>query len=267
VGVSGNFAENQIVAQMYAQALAKAGYTVKTQLDLATREISDAALASGQIDVKPEYLASELLFLDPNATASGDPSAEVAALTPLLSAKGITLLTPSAAQDTNAFVVTKATADQFGLTTVSDLAKPAANKLTLGGPPECPQRPFCIIGLKNTYHVDFSNRFKPLDVGGPQTVAALTSGAIQVALLFSTDPSIAKNGWVVLEDDQHLQNAENITPVVRTAALNSEIKDVLNSVSSKLTTDNVTQLVGQVVNDQQDPGDVAKKFLQDNGLL
>jgi osmoprotectant transport system substrate-binding protein len=267
VGVSGAFAENQIVAQMYAQVLEKAGYTVKTQLDLGSREISDQALQSGQIDVKPEYLASELLFQDPNAQASGDASAEVAALTPLLQAKGITLLTPSAAQDTNAFVVTKATADQFGLTTVSDLAKPDANQLVLGGPPECPQRPFCILGLESVYGVDFSDRFKPLDTGGPQTVAALKAGAIQVALLFSTDASIAANGWVVLQDDKSLQSAENITPVVRTAALNDEITSLLNAVSAKLTTDNVTQLVGKVVNDKEDPADVAKQFLTDNGLL
>ncbi len=267
VGVSGAFAENQIVAQMYAQVLQNAGYTVKTQLDLASREISDKALQSGQIDVKPEYLASELLFENPSAQASGDPTAEVSALTPLLAAKGITLLTPSAAQDTNAFVVTKETADKYGLTTVTDLAKPAANTLVLGGPPECPQRPFCILGLKSVYGVDFTNRFKPLDTGGPQTVAALKAGAIQVALLFSTDPSIALNGWVVLQDDKHLQNAENITPVVRTAVLTTDIRSLLDSVSAKLTTDNVTQLVGQVVNQHMDAADVAKAFLQQNGLL
>lgn len=267
VGVSGAFAENQIVAQMYAQVLENAGYTVKTQTDLGSREISDKALESGQIDVKPEYLASELLFLDPNATPSGDPSAEVQALTPLLSAKGVTLLTPSPAQDANAFVVTKETADKDGLATVSDLAKPAAADLVLGGPPECPQRPFCILGLKDTYGVDFSNRFKPLDLGGPQTVAALKAGAIQVALLFSTDPTIAENGWVLLEDDKHLQNAENITPVVRTEVLNDEITTLLNGVSATLTTANVTELVGKVVNDHEDPADVAKQFLTDNGLL
>ncbi len=265
IGVSGAFAENQIVAEMYAQVLENAGYTVNTKLDLESREISDKALESSQIDIKPEYLASELLFLDPNATASGDSDAEVQALTPLLQAKGVSLLTPSPAQDTNVFVANSQTAQQFNLTKVTDLAA-VADQLTLGGPPECPQRPFCIPGLKNTYGVTFKD-FKPLDTGGPQTVAALKSDAVQVGLLFSTDPSIIANGFVPLEDDKHLQNAENITPVVRTAVLNDEITSLLNAVSAKLTTENVTQMVGEVVNDQKDPSDVAKEFLTAQGLL
>lgn len=265
VGVSGAFAENQIVASMYAKVLENAGYTVKTQLDLQSREISDKALESSQIDIKPEYLASELLFLDPSATPSGDPDAEVQALTPLLQAKGVSLLTPSPAQDTNVFVANSQTAQQFNLKTVSDLAA-VADQLTLGGPPECPQRPFCIPGLKDTYGVTFKD-FKPLDTGGPQTVAALKSNAVQVGLLFSTDPSIIANGFVPLEDDKHLQNAENITPVVRTAVLNDEITSLLNAVSAKLTTENVTQMVGEVANDQKDPADVAEEFLTSQGLL
>jgi osmoprotectant transport system substrate-binding protein len=265
VGVSGAFAENQIVASMYAQVLEKAGYTVNTKLDLESREISDQALQSGQIDIKPEYLASELLFLDPNATPSGDPNAEVTALTPLLQAKGVSLLTPSPAQDTNVFVANSQTAQQFNLTKVSDLAA-VGDQLTLGGPPECPQRPFCIPGLQDTYGITFKD-FKPLDTGGPQTVAALKSNAVQIGLLFSTDPSIITNGFVSLEDDMHLQNAENITPVVRTAALNDEITSLLNAVSAKLTTENVTQMVGEVVNDQKDPADVATEFLTAQGLL
>jgi osmoprotectant transport system substrate-binding protein len=265
VGVSGAFAENQIVAEMYAQVLEKAGYTVKTQLDLGSREISQKALESGQIDVKPEYLSSLLLFLDPNAQASGDPSAVAQQDSQLLQAKGVTLLTPSAAQDTNAFVVTKETADAHSLTTMSSLA-PVAGQLTLGGPPECPQRPFCIPGLKDTYGITFKD-FKALDVGGPQTVAALDSGAIDVGLLFSTDPTIQSKGWVLLEDDKHLQNAENIVPVVRTDVLNDEISGLLDAVSSKLTTENMTELVGKVANDKEDPADVAQQFLQDNGLL
>ncbi|MFN2594590.1 MAG: glycine betaine ABC transporter substrate-binding protein, partial [Actinomycetota bacterium] len=107
VGVSGAFPENQIVAEMYAQVLDNAGYKVSTQLDIESREVSDPALASGKIDIKPEYLASELLFLDPKAKASGDPTNNANLLKPLLADKGIDLLTPSAAQDQNAFVTTQ----------------------------------------------------------------------------------------------------------------------------------------------------------------
>src|SRR5438093_4111004 len=141
-----------------------------------------------------------------------------------------------------------------------------ASKLVLGGPPECPQRPFCIPGLKNTYGLTFKE-FKPLDVGGSQTVAALKSGAIQVALLFSTDPVIGDNGWVALEDDKHLQNAELITPVVRTEVLNDEIKTLLNAISAKLTTENIMPLIGQVTEQKQDVASVAKGFLDQQGLV
>src|SRR6266545_3056501 len=104
-----------------------------------------------------------------------------------------------------------------------------ASQLTLGGPPECPQRPFCIIGLKDTYGITFGD-FKPLDTGGPLTVKALESGAIDVGLLFSTDPTIADKGFVVLEDDKHLQQAENITPLVRKDVDSPELEQALNAV-------------------------------------
>lgn len=264
VGVSGAFPENQIVAEMYAQVLENAGYKVTTQLDIQSREVSDPALTSGKIDIKPEYLASELLFLDPKAKASGDPQNNAALLKPLLADKGVDLLTPSAAQDQNAFVTTQDLASKDNLSAVSDLA-PVASGLTLGGPPECPKRPYCAIGLKKVYGVTFGD-FKALSSG--QLVAqALQSGDIDVGLLFSTDPTIAADNFVLLQDDKGLQSAENITPVVRHDVDSSEVADLLNGVSAKLTTDNITGLIAKVALQHQDPGDVAKQFLQDNGLL
>jgi osmoprotectant transport system substrate-binding protein len=127
VGVSSSgFSESPIVAEMYAQVLENAGYTVKRQFNLESRKVSDAALFSGKIDIKPEYLASEAVAQDPNAAVSGDTTNNLQILTGLLQAKQVTVLTPSAAIDTNVFVVTKATADQYGLSTVSDLAKPVS---------------------------------------------------------------------------------------------------------------------------------------------
>ncbi len=140
-----------------------------------------------------------------------------------------------------------------------------ASTLTLGGPPECPQRPFCIIGLKDTYGIEFGD-FKALDTG-PLTVQALDSGAIDVALLFSTSSVIADKGWVVLADDKSLQQADNIAPLVRKDADNAEIDQLLNAVSAALTTENITALNAKVELDKQDPADVAKGFLQDQGLL
>jgi osmoprotectant transport system substrate-binding protein len=265
VGVSGAFAENQIVAEMYASVLEHAGYTVERQFDLRSREISQSALEAGQIDIKPEYLSSLLLFLDANADHSNDPADVAAQDRELLGSRGVSVLTPSPAQDTNTFVANAETARRFGLTTMTSLAG-VANQLILGAPPECPQRPVCLTGLRDTYGILFYD-FEPLDAGGPQTVAALKTNDVQVGLLFSTDPSIEANGFVPLIDDEHLQDAENITPVIRTEKLNHEIGGLLDAVSAKLTTENVTTLVGKVVIDGQDVPSVAKDFLTANDLI
>jgi osmoprotectant transport system substrate-binding protein len=265
VGVSGAFAENQIVAEMYASVLEHAGYTVERQFDLRSREVSQSALESGQIDLKPEYLSSLLLFLDANTEHSNDPDQVVAQDAELLGSRGISVLTPSAAQDTNVFVANAGTAQRLGLTTMTSLAA-VANQLALGAPPECPQRPFCLTGLRDTYGILFYD-FEPLDAGGPQTVAALKSNEVQIGLLFSTDPSIEANGFVPLIDDKHLQAPENLTPVIRKDKLNDEIGGLLDAVSAKLTTENVTTLVGKVVIDGQDVATVAKDFLTANDLI
>jgi len=265
VGVSGDFAENQIVAEMYAQVLEHAGYTVERLLELRSRESSQNALEAGVIDVKPEYLSSLLLFLDPNAEASADASDVARQTAELLRPEGLTLLTPSAAEDTNQFVANAETAQRFDLTTMSSLA-PVAGQLTFGGPPECPQRPFCLPGLHEVYGVLFDD-FTPLDAGGPLTVDALKADDVQIGLLFSTDPSIGQNGFVPLTDDRHLQNAENITPLIRSEMLNAEVRALLDAVSARLSTEKVTELVGEVVIDGQDVATVANGFLTANGLL
>ena len=265
VGVSGSFTENQLVAEMYAQVLEHAGYTVERQFDLRSREVSQSALESGQIDVKPEYLSSLLLYLNQKGEHSNDPSTVAAQVAAQLAPSGISVLSPSPAQDQNTFVANAQTAQRYRLTTMSSLAA-VANHLTLGGPPECPQRPYCLQGLKDIYGILFWD-FVPLDAGGPQTVEALRNNDVQIGLLFSTDPSIESNGFVPLVDDKHLQDAENITPVIRTAVLNNEVSRLLDGVSAVLTTENVTALIGKIVLDAQDIPTVAKAFLRANHLL
>jgi osmoprotectant transport system substrate-binding protein len=265
VGVSGAFTENQLVAEMYADVLEHAGYTVQRQFDLRSREVSQFALESGEIDVKPEYLSSLLLYIDRGAVPSKHPAAVAAEVADLLRPRGITVLTPSPAQDTNQFVANAETARRYGLTTMSSLA-PVADRLTLGAPPECPQRPFCLAGLEDTYGILFDD-FEPLDVGGPQTVAALASDEVQIGLLFSTDPSIRANGFVPLVDDRHLQTAENLTPLIRSDVLNDRIRAALDRVSASLSSEIVTQLVGRVVIGGKDVPTVAREFLTAYGLL
>jgi osmoprotectant transport system substrate-binding protein len=152
---STNFAEQEIVAELYSQILSAAGANISRKFQLGSRELVAPALEKGDIDLYPEYIGSYTLFLDQQAQVPADKNGAVAKLNTMLQPKGITVLTPSDAQDTNAFVVTKVTADRYGLKNVSDLAK-LKTGLTLGGPPECPVRPFCLVGLKATYGLKFN---------------------------------------------------------------------------------------------------------------
>lgn len=142
--------------------------------------------------------------------------------------------------------------------------EPVASQMVLGGPPECPERPFCLPGLEETYGIEFAE-FKPLDVGGPLTVRALKGGQIDVGLLFSTSSAIVANDFVLLEDDKSLQTAENIAPVVSDQVDDDAIA-LLDEVSGALTTENITELNGRVELDQEDPADVAADFLEQEGI-
>ncbi|MGH6943684.1 MAG: ABC transporter substrate-binding protein, partial [Geminicoccaceae bacterium] len=241
---STNFYEQVTLGELYAQILEANGYTVERKFNLGNREIVQPALQSGEIDVLAEYLATLVAFLDKNAQPTTDKDETAELLDDLLSSRGLTVLEPADATDQNGIVVTKATADRLELTKVSDLA-PHAQDLVFGGPPECPQREFCAIGLKDKYGIEFKE-FKPLDAGGPLTVTALEGGEIDVALLFTSDPSIAAKGFVLLEDDKQLQLADNIAPVVRTELLEEDpgdtIERLLNSISAKLTQEELTAL-------------------------
>jgi osmoprotectant transport system substrate-binding protein len=136
----------------------------------------------------------------------------------------------------------------------------------LGGPPECPQRPFCKLGLEQTYGIKFKD-FKPLDSGGALTVAALDGNQVDIGLLFSSDAIISVKGYTVLEDDKHLQLADNVVPLVRNAVATDDLKKVLNSISAKLTTDELIALNKANGVDKKDAKDVAKDWLKKQGLI
>lgn len=261
---STNFAEQELVAEMYSQVLADAGYTVTERFQLGSREVVFPALQGGEIDVTPEYIGTLLEFINGGA---GEATSDVDETLGLLNdqlPEGVTMLDPSEAQDSNALAVTQQTADDLGLSAVSDLEGEAGD-LVLGGPPECPQRPLCLPGYEETYGLEFAN-FQALDAGGPLTTEALNSGDIDVGLVFSTQGAIVANDWVVLEDDQGLQPAENITPAVREDALNGEVEELLNGVSGALTTENVTDM-NAAMEGGDAPADVAQQFLEEEGLL
>jgi len=261
-----NFPESSILAELYGQALAHDGYTVNYKLLLGTREVVAPAIKSGQIDLYPGYAATELEFYNSGAgEANGDATATTAKLNGHLSPLNLVATTPSAAVDQNAFAVTKATQTKYSLTKLSDLTA-IGDQLVLGAGPECPTRPFCQPGLKATYGINFKG-FKALDTDGPLTRAAFKNGTIQVGLVFSSDADLNQLGLVVLQDDKHLENADNVVPIVRTAVATSEVTAVLNKVSAGLTTADLVTMNGQVELLHQDADAVAAAYLQQHNYF
>ena len=259
VGVSGAFPENQLVAEMYAQVLENAGYTVSRELEIADRAVGNESLASGEIDLKPEYTGFDLPLYDEKASTNGDPQAVADALTAAVEDDGLVTYAISPANSTNVFVMLPDTASANNLTDLSSLAT-VAPEFTLGAPADCPKADFCIPGLKETYGIEFAE-FRPLDPGGKKTLAAIDSGAVDVAELFSLDPTITDKGYVVLTDDKNLQANGNFIPVVREEVASDELGALLDSVTTTLTDDNMREMVGQVLNERRDIADVASEYL------
>lgn len=262
---STDFSEQLIVAEMYRGALEAAGIEATAKYNLGSREIVEPALAEGEIDLYPEYVGTALEYLNGGAgEATADTDATTEKLREAFAEKNVEVLEPAEAQDKNAIVVTAETAEEYDLSTVSDLSDPAGD-LVFGGPPECPERPLCLQGLEETYGLGFKE-FRSLDAGGPLTVAALEDGAIDVALMFTAQGIIAEKDWVSLEDDQGLQPAENLVPVIRSEALTDEIAEILDAVSAELTTEELTELNRRVDVDKDDPEQVAQEWLADKGF-
>jgi osmoprotectant transport system substrate-binding protein len=266
---STNFAEQLILAELYAQVLERNGYRVERKLNLGSREVVAPALESGQIDLYPEYLATYTAFVtrDPRK-ASPDPVETQSALQAALKPKGLSALDYAPAVNTNGFVVTQATAQRYGLKNVSDLAR-ANGQLVFGGPPECPTRPFCLLGLQLTYGLRFKD-FRALDAGGPLTVAALEQGQVDVAELFTTDAAIQVKSFVLLVDDKHLQQADNVVPVVRDDLLSrapDDFERLVNGVTARVTTEELIGLNRQVGVEKRSPREVAAEWLRATGLV
>jgi osmoprotectant transport system substrate-binding protein len=272
---SANFAEDEILANMYADVLAKNGYKVTRKLDLGSREVYLKAMQNGEVDLVPDYVGSltQVLNADINGTtanvthplASGDLNATLNNLQPLLAKRNLVSLTPSPAADQNGYGVTQATSQKYNLTSLDQLG-PLAGQFVFGGPPECQTRADCIPGLKATYGANFKS-FKALDAGGPITLGALSDGSIQIGVVFTSDGAVAAKHIVVLADPKHLSPVDNILPVIRKAKYNAQVASVIDKVSAALTTTELQDLNQQVGVQKADPAQVATTFLQQHGLL
>ena len=259
-----NFPESSVLADIYGQALAHDGYTINYKLLLGQRPIVAAAIKAGQVDLYPGYAASELEYYNKSAgEATSDPAATTAKLNSHLQPLGLVALTPSPAFDSNAFAVPQATAARYHLTKLSDITPAIANQLTFGAGPECPTYKFCLPGLASVYGLHFK-AVKTLDTDGSLTRAAFKSGTIQIGLVFTTDADLKGLGLVVLEDDKHMTAADNVLPIIRSAAASDEVKTVLNNIDTKLTTADLISMVDQVANQHMDASAVATAWLQKN---
>ena len=256
-----NFTESAILSNIYAGALRNDGYTVNVRANLGSREVVAPALERGEVDLYLGYAATDLEFYNSGANeATSDPKQTTDRLRARIQSKGLTALEPSRTVDQNAFGVTQATADRLKLKKLSDVP-PVASQLRLGGPPECPTRPFCAKGLEDKYGIKFKT-FRPLDAGGPLTKNALRNGDIEVGLLFSSDAK----GFLLLEDDKGLQNADNVVPIIRSDKVNENARSVLNRVSAALTTEALSTLNDRANTNKEDPEVLAADWLRDNGF-
>jgi osmoprotectant transport system substrate-binding protein len=259
---SANFPESALLAEIYAGALNARGVKVDTKLNIGSRETYIPALKDGSIDLIPEYtgVLDQYFNKDAKATTADAVYAELKAGVPAT----MTILNKSAAEDKDAVVVTKKTAAKYGLKSIGDLG-PLAKHLTLGGPPEWKTRPTGVPGLKKVYNLDFKT-FRPLDAGGPLSVQALKNGQVDAVNLFTTDPSIANNGFVILDDPKSLFAAQNVVPLITKSKVTPTITAALDAISAKLDTATLGQMVKEVVVDKKDALTVARAFLAKNGL-
>jgi osmoprotectant transport system substrate-binding protein len=259
---SANYQENVLLGEVYAQALEAKGVKVKRQFNIGAREIIYDQVRSGKLTVLPEYNGALLSYLDQHATAA--TTADVnSTLTAKLPAS-LALLSSSAAQDKDSVTVTSQTAARYHLKTLADLA-PVAKDLVLGGPPEFKTRVQGVVGLARDYGIQFKD-FKSLDTAGPITVSALKKDDVQAANLFTTDPAVPANGFVVLDDPKSLFGSQNVTPLVYKAGINDTVRATLNAVSARLDTATLTELDKKVISDKQDVETVAKGWLSGQGL-
>lgn len=267
---SDGFDEARVVAEIYAQALEAKGFTVdRAGIGLGTRKVTAAALEKGDINLKPEYIGSGLVFY---GGSSGSSSADnAAALQDKLAtiAGGITVLDYTPAQDTNAFVVRKETADQFKLVKMSDVGA-VQDQLKWALATDCPTNPLCAKALKDAYGIDQPDATLLDACSGPMADALLNK-TVDIAELCSTGPEIVANGWVVLEDDKQTQPADNIAPIVRNDLLKAldaqKLTDTLNAVSAKIDTKTLAQLYYDVAVNHKDLKDVASAWLKSVGII
>jgi osmoprotectant transport system substrate-binding protein len=260
---SANFPENELLAEIYIQALQAKGIKVTPKLNIGSREVYYPQIEKGAISIIPEYNGTLLtVAVDPSSTAKTTAQVD-AALTAKLPST-LEVLTPASATDSDSVTVTAATAAKYHLKSIADL-KPYASGMVFGGPPEFKTRSDGLAGLKANYGLTFKG-FDPLDESGPITLAALTDGKVQAADVFTTTPQIISDKLVTLADPKFNFAAQNVIPLVYKPAMNPAIISTLNAISAKLTTPVLLQMDTYVITQHENYATVAAGFLKAAGL-
>lgn len=263
---SANFPESETVAFVYAEALQANGFDVQTKMNIGSREVYIPALRDGSLTLIPDYTGNLLEYLDPASTAT--TGAEIDAALPAALAPDLAITTPAPAEDKDAVVVTRETAEKWNLTSIADLAAHSA-EVTFAAPAEFQERSVGLPGLRENYGLDIAPaNFVPIaDGGGPATVKALTSGQVTAANIFTTSPAIEANDLVVLTDPKNNFPAQNVVPLMRASARTDQVTRILDAVSAKLTTEELVGLNDAVSGDSKtEPQVAAEQWVARQGL-
>ncbi len=250
---------NEIIAEIYAQALEGAGFTVEKQLNIGQRDAYMPEVESGEINVFPEYTGSLLEYLSKDGVDVTAPDDVYAALQDALP-DGLTALDYAEASDQDTYTVLKSFAEENDLKTIGDL-KNVTSQVTIGAPPEFEQRPYSPAAAKEVYGVDLA-----FSATGPTTLESLLAGEIQVADIYTADPAFETEDIVALEDPENLIISSNVVPIV-SSDIADQVSEVLNAISAKLTAEELVSLNVLSTVDQQSSADIAKKWLEDNDLV
>jgi len=265
---SKNFTEQKVLGEIYAQALGAAGYDVSKQLNLGDEKTALKALEGGDISMYPEYTGTALLsFFGYTADKlPTDPDEAYDLAKKEFAGKNLTAFEHTPYTNSNEVAVTQETADKYSLKTISDL-EPVAGKLTLYGTPECRQRLDCLLGLQKVYGLKFK-KFTPVAIDLRHEV--LSKGQADVSIVFTTDPQIFKEKFVLLEDDKQMFPPFNSTLVARNDVVDKagpDMAKVIDMVDKGLTDDVMQELNARVDLDKQTPEEVAGQYLKETGLV
>ena len=263
---SADFTESKIIAEIYAQALEANGFTISRQFGIGSRETYIPAVQDHSIDLIPEYTGNLLQYFDKTATATTPDEVLLGLLKALPG--DLSILYPSPAEDKDTLAVSEATAQRWDLTSIADLAEHSA-EVKVGAPSEFQTRQTGLVGLQERYGLQIApaNFVAISDGGGPATVAALTSGAVTAANIFSTSPAIERDNLVVLQDPENVFLAANVVPLVASQKMSSPLKTVLDAVSAELSTEDLIALNCSVEgNDGVDPDEAAQKWIAAHGF-